>query len=879
MTDDYELIAVGDSAMWGMGLDHGDKYVNRFYEEYLTSERLGEERSGEPLPEENIKAQVGAVLGVLEDPADNELDHTDIDSYLQGFRIDLDTLWEYGKPVGVIRRFEQTYALAELEDFDEEGFVETLELLEENAEIVESVAPYVSRAADLAETDPPLPQVPIDTARLETFDDALETLAALSTDERRRLYLTELLDWSEHQRRAIAQKHGRESTERIGRKGVGHGTPTIPQQIENLPYDFRSDGDESLMSSLNFAVGSEETPLSTSELEDETGLEAETFTASYADDGSEADVDIVVMNGSINDLGSTNPLEVPFGYKTRLDHASRSFSYIGLKRSIRQVHETFPEATIYVCGYFPPMSFDSDPADWDLVEFAIEHAPDIVRGLRDEDEHEDFLETKYRAGFKFLARLPFGRSYVDSRATEKVETEINSLLRELRSRYEYFYKKMTFEMRRAVADLDADLDVPVLFVDPGFKRENATEATDPWLFGLPQFTIPFSGLEAPEYFDPDPEAEFEFEDDPGLSDEEHRDLLREIETTYDDQTDLDARSLASDVITAVVAMDDHDIASPHLLNFLSTNFTNPNYGSQIEDRKEARETVTKISNHDTGYEYRNSLAHPNAAGAAAYYEELRRSWIQNFEDGWSLRTECERLRSEGEADGGIRVRDVIEPYEPLLNLADGVRACFNMTRVDSIKIELETGSVGIDGNFERTHLDIQIGDEEFVRFNLNPDPDHSLTQGAVRRRSPGEGHPNAPNVLQGVPEERDHLVIDPIFDDAKVVTGSERATDLDSPGSNELYTNSEPLQVGDIEGISIHWGDEIDEDAMEAHELQNSPEGPLIVGWTVANGTLWINGRVVGELDEAVFGVTVPDIEGDSQAVGTTVSFESVFDS
>ena len=164
MTDDYELIAVGDSAMWGMGLDHGDKYVNRFYEEYLTSERLGEERSGEPLPEENIKAQVGAVLGVLEDPADNELDHTDIDSYLQGFRIDLDTLWEYGKPVGVIRRFEQTYALAELEDFDEEGFVETLELLEENAEIVESVAPYVSRAADLAETDPPLPQVPIDTA-------------------------------------------------------------------------------------------------------------------------------------------------------------------------------------------------------------------------------------------------------------------------------------------------------------------------------------------------------------------------------------------------------------------------------------------------------------------------------------------------------------------------------------------------------------------------------------------------------------------------------------------------------------------------------------------------------------------------------------------
>jgi len=884
MTDDYELIAVGDSAMWGMGLDHEDKYVSRFHR-YLNGTRF---------PEENLKAQVGAVLGILEDPDRNELDVDEFDTYVSEFELEPSTVWDTLYPISRIRRFEQTFALSAINDFDDEAFREPLTELERYSRAIAEIDQWpfnnyeynsalglkqlVKETVEITGLD--ASDLTMDDEQAAAFDEKLERLADLSGDRLRELYLIELLDWSDNERRSIAQKHGRMSTDREGRKGVGHGTPTITQQLENLPYDYTSDGAEEVMAEVNLAVDPGEAPLTTSALEDERGLESDKFVATYAaSGGSESDVDVVVMNGSINDLGSTNPLDIGFDYKTRVDHATRSFSYIGLKRTIRRTHEKYPGATIIVCGYFPPLSRASKPEEWDLIRFIIENTDGIIDSAIRVGLQEEFSNPAEAFGFAALSVLwSQYREIGETITASAVDTEIRSLLREVCKKYEYSYKKMTFEMRRAVAELDAELDVPILFVNPGFKPENATESEDPWLFGLPEFSFPTEGLDAPVYFDPDEGPDFE--DDTGIGHEEYQEIEPYLDPSFDGATE-DGNPLP--VIEALMEVMRElakiDIATPHLVNYLAKNLVDPVYGAQDEVREKARKIATRVSNHDTGYQYRNATAHPNQTGATQYYGQLCHTWDRNFEDGWSLRTACERLRSDGESTDCVHLRDAIERYEPLLNLADGVRACFNMTRVDSIKIELETGSVGIDGNFERTHLDIQIGDEEFVRFNLNPDPDHSLTQGAVRRRSPGDGHPNAPNVLQGVPEERDHLVIDPIFDDAKVVTGSERATDLDSPGSNELYTNSEPLQVGDIEGISIHWGDEIDEDAMEAHELQNSPEGPLIVGWTVANGTLWINGRVVGELDEAVFGVTVPDIEGDSQAVGTTVSFESVFDS
>ncbi len=658
MNPETELVAVGDSAMWGMGLDHSDKYVTKFYE-YLT---------GETLPETNLKAQTGAVIG-----------HTP------------------------------------------------------------TVMPV---AADL--------------------------------------------DWAEDERLSIAQKHGRNSTERYGRKGVGHGAPTIPQQIRNLPYDYDQDRyareDPMIMVELNDDVeygveiattddegnlrDEDDLPISFETVAteflppSEIGPANDAYAATY---GDESDVDIVVMNGSINDVGATRPVHGTLtNLQEELDADAQTFSYQGVRTAIDLAHEKFPEATIMVCGYFPPASRESNLLDARVID-TVTTVATILGGVP--------LATLWRA-------------YV----------------RAWKHRYEYMYKKMTFEMRRAVRDRDAALDVPILFVLPGFKRENAIHADDPWLFGLP-------GGE---------------------------------------------QGIAEDVADAISVPGSPDVGD--LLTGLigvADAFLNPNYGDQAAYREDARDEAIDVSD-DTSGVYRNATAHPNPTAAEQYYQVMKDVYERNFVDGWNVRDVCSKLRAD-DADGPIDVRESLERYQ--LDPSDGLRESFNMTKIDSMEVVIETGDDGLYSGWNEVTLDVGLrdsfnertgrGSDQYVaRFNLNPHRSHPAINASISDLHDATVATHGENRIRGQSNTVERLALDPIFDDLEILSAgdasniSERYEEIghsDVEGNDE-FTAEEPLYLWDIKDVRI------------ARTVSGLSWGTR--NWDIESMELWINGERLWSHDD-----------------------------
>lgn len=443
----------------------------------------------------------------------------------------------------------------------------------------------------------------------------------------------------EETRTGIEQEYGPVST-RMGRHDVPSGGITILQQLDRLPYDYVAHDD------LNGELQREE---------------------NRAYDRAE-EVDLVLLDGGINDIGSTTVIG-PFLDHTELNELIRTHCYEDLSYLLKRTRKKFPNAVLVVTGYFPFMSSDTD-----LGQNELALGLSLIFGL------SEGLASRLVAEFT-----------------------VNNVL--------FFNRRQLHYMRRAVAEADRELDGPgILFASPGITAEHSANATDPWLWNA------FS------------------EGDPDVA--EQRTAV--CDAIRDGYIDLD------------VDIKEH---FDHLMCKKAASF------------------------------------HPNLDGDWAYYAAI----ISKFEEyaERSIRGSITELARQRSGNTHLSVRDTLERYG--LSPEDGGRTALAHTAVDSIMIEIRTGTNGTDSNIslglagEEWELDTEIADDLTENDNWEP--------GTVNR-----------------------FVIDPLF-----------STDR---------TQTDPLRLSDVKRVVIV------KDQRDLGKLFDETT------WEIAGVRLWLNGILVHEMSE-----------------------------
>ena len=207
---------------------------------------------------------------------------------------------------------------------------------------------------------------------------------------------------------------------RTGRHEKPYGGLTILQQLDRLPYDY---------------FGHD--PPAGRDLRTEVDRAYDRVD----------DVDLVLLDGGINDVGTT-AVVTPWADHHDIDAATRRHCYDHLKYLVERTRRKFPTALIVVTGYFP---FLSDESDLNLAELTLALA--LVFGL----------PVGVAAGL--LGEL--GKAF----AVQNVR---------------FFNRRQRHYVRKAVSEADRELDGPgVLFASPGFGPENSTNADRAWLGPAP----------------------------------------------------------------------------------------------------------------------------------------------------------------------------------------------------------------------------------------------------------------------------------------------------------------------------------------------------------------------------------------------------------
>ncbi len=165
--------------------------------------------------------------------------------------------------------------------------------------------------------------------------------------------------------------------------------------------------------------------------------------AGFPDDP--ADAHVVLVNGGINDVDIRNILN-PFISLDALRRMTLEYCYDSMRGLLELTVRKFPSpaTAIFVTGYYPILSRDSKP-------FRIPGLL-LLHGLQTEPPPP---------------------------------MRVVSFLNVVVERCLLFWTESTRALRQAVDEINQQAPGPrVIFVDPGFREQNAAFASEPWLWGL-----------------------------------------------------------------------------------------------------------------------------------------------------------------------------------------------------------------------------------------------------------------------------------------------------------------------------------------------------------------------------------------------------------
>lgn len=161
------------------------------------------------------------------------------------------------------------------------------------------------------------------------------------------------------------------------------------------------------------------------------------------------DVDLVLLNGGINDIGVPTILN-PSIKNSALQADIEKFCHVDMKRLLKKAVNTFTNDTcrFVVTGYYPILSSKSDP-----VEVEVDYL-------------EKLLELHCLTIPTHFDRDP-------------IVSHIVSLT-------EQFWNQSNDQLSKAVAETNSEMRLGnrIIFVPSPFTKENALFAGDPWLFGF-----------------------------------------------------------------------------------------------------------------------------------------------------------------------------------------------------------------------------------------------------------------------------------------------------------------------------------------------------------------------------------------------------------
>jgi glycerophosphoryl diester phosphodiesterase len=207
-------------------------------------------------------------------------------------------------------------------------------------------------------------------------------------------------------------------------------------------------------------------------------------------------IDLVLINGGINDLGAFNLIK-PFISKNKVARDTHAYCYVAMKNLLRKVVRTFCNSRVVVTGYFPLVSTQTAP-DTFLKLFLLA-----------------FGESK------FITR--FGREIFKKlrRGVGLDETEPGPLLQHAAEISDLWYVESTLSLQRAVKEINDEINANpqsagcdqgaaaatmnphdplnrrVVYAHPVFKCENAYGAPKTFLWQLVNANKPFNLLDSP----------------------------------------------------------------------------------------------------------------------------------------------------------------------------------------------------------------------------------------------------------------------------------------------------------------------------------------------------------------------------------------------
>lgn len=378
-----------------------------------------------------------------------------------------------------------------------------------------------------------------------------------------------------------------------------------------------------------------------------------TYQVERVPDAVGREVELVIVDGSTNDVGVDEVLDPEGDDLAELAEDIRRFSYVALTGLLRDLRAKFPRAVIVVTGYFSPLSAESDHDELVSLAKFVSGRPGWQLALND------------------VLVSPWGRLLLFPLSL--LGQDVDELVDRVVRRAGFAHRRGLYWMRRAVAELNetAAGRPGLIFAHPGFRPENALFAA-----GTP---FVFEGYKLPGAGDHEVGDPMLAERRRAIPRGQHLAALRTTRTGLDALARGGTTVAVEEILERLAALRPQLDGPTSLLGRLDALLTAPAGLRAVR----AGEALPGVESEIGRIEVSTiaSFVHPNPAGARRYAEVIVDRHSRHVRA--SVRSELRSLSR----DGVISVLDAARRYG--FGPGVGLRAFLPHATVDTLAVEME----------------------------------------------------------------------------------------------------------------------------------------------------------------------------------------------